>query len=112
MLRNRPVFRGHIVCGKPLSKSEEYEALAAKDIPVPAWKLLTGKNSPDLSSFAPWVVCKPNEGGKGAAVKLTPASRAGWKPVFTAAGGLSDSLVIQEFIYTGSRASSYRVTVL
>ncbi|MEJ2652936.1 MAG: amino acid adenylation domain-containing protein [Gammaproteobacteria bacterium] len=112
LLRNRPAFRGHILCGLPMTKSEEYTAVATRDIPVPDWKLLSEEGDADLSRFPGQVVCKPNDGGKGAAVKLMSKFRVVWKPVFTAASGLSDSLIVQRFIYTGPRPNSYRVSVL
>jgi aryl carrier-like protein len=112
LVRNPTRFPGRIVCGQPLAKSEEYSALATAGIPVPAWELLAKDHIPDLSGFGPYVVCKPNDGAKGAAVKLMRRDRVRWKPVFTGASGMSTSLIVQEYIHTGRRPASYRVTTL
>lgn len=111
-IRHRGRFRGAILCGSPLSKSEEYSALAQKTVPVPTWELVTKTDSPDLSRFGPYVVTKPNHGGRGAEVQLRRRDRVRWKPIFTAAAGMSPEIIVQEYIHTGQRPVSFRVTTL
>lgn len=103
---------GRILCGMPLNKSQEYERLNNRRIPVPRWSILTQSKKPDLSSFPDYVVCKPNLGGQGAHVKIVKKNRVEWKPVVTQALGVSHEILVQEFIETGPRAIVYRVTTL
>lgn len=111
-LRHRPPIEGRIVCGYPLSKSEEYMALEKAGIPVPKWTVLSESNFPDLSGFDDYVVKKPDYGARGAEVKIVRKSRVSWKPVTTSVAGMCSSFVLQQFIYTGQRPVSYRVTTL
>ena len=82
-------------------------------MPVPRWTLLTETHSPDLSDFGPYVVVKPDRGGRGADVHAYRKGKVRWKPrqvkSFAASG--SDRIV-QEFIYTGRWPVSYRVVTL
>ena len=55
------------------------------------------------------MVRKPNWGGKGARVQLIRNRNIRWKMLFTRAAGLSPSMIIQKFIYTGAYPVSYRV---
>lgn len=100
MERFRPL-RGAVFQGQPLSKSEEYERLDRIGVPVPRWKRLT---HPDLSGWGPYVVVKPDHGGKGANVKIMKRGRAQERN--------DPHRLVQEFVYTGEWPSSYRVTTL
>jgi amino acid adenylation domain-containing protein len=111
-IRHYPPQPGRVFCGYPLSKSEECEALARVGIAVPKWVLLTEDNTPDLSGFDGYVVRKPNYGGASAEVRLVRKERIRWKPVTTHVTGTSDSMIIQQFIYTGPLPTSYRVCTL
>lgn len=111
-IRHRGRFRGSLLCGSPLAKSDEYAALARGGIPVPRWVLISAAHRPALTSFGPYVVTKPNHGGRGAEVKLRRRDRVRWEPTFTAAAGMSPELIIQEYVYTGPRPTTYRVTTL
>jgi glutathione synthase/RimK-type ligase-like ATP-grasp enzyme len=95
-----------------LGKSEECEALVRAGITVPKWVLLTEDQQPDLSDFNGYVVRKPNYGGRSEEVRLMRKERVRWKPVTTHAAGTSDSVIIQQFIYTGPLPTSYRVCTL
>jgi amino acid adenylation domain-containing protein len=103
---------GRVLCGVPLSKSEEYAALGRAGIPVPKWVVVTEEERPDLSDFAEYVVRKPNYGGMGAEVRIVRKDRVKWKPITTQAVGTSSSMIVQQFIYTGRRPVSYRVNTL
>jgi hypothetical protein len=108
-------LRGSICQNRILPKSEEYRRLERNSIPVPAWQLLDEHTSPDLSRFhGDYVVVKPDLGAKGAEVKIKRKTRVRWRPSQTARAikiGHQQSLV-QQFIYTGSWPTSYRVTTL
>jgi amino acid adenylation domain-containing protein len=111
-IRHYPPQSGRVFCGYPLGKSEECEALDKAGIAIPKWVLLTEDETPDLSDFDGYVVRKPNYGGRSEEVRLVRKERVRWKPVTTHAAGTSDSVIIQQFIYTGSLPTSYRVCTL
>jgi len=100
--------------GDHLGKGNECRALAALGIPVPRWSMLTDHESPDLSEFGPYVVVKPDMSGRGADVKIFRRNRVRWKPRESRRGAQSgnDDRIIQDFIYTGPWATSYRVLTL
>ena len=112
LIRNRPRIPGHIACGYPLSKSEEYLILAKAGISVPRWVALREKEMPNLDGFGEYVVRKPDYGAKGAEVRIVKRERVRWKRVVTSAAGPSPTLLVQEFIYTGLWPISYRVNTL
>ena len=106
-------LRGTVRSGKLLPKSEEYRRLEAVGIPVPQWRLLTRKHSPNVTDLGRYVVSKPDYGGNGADVRIRRAGRARWAPPNTPVRFASRSGVIaQKFIYTGTWPVSYRVTTL
>lgn len=112
LIRNRPVDPGRVICGYPLSKSEEYAVLGQVGIPIPRWTKLGENEPPDLDGFGNYVVRKPDYGGKGAEVRIVKRERVRWKPTVTSAAGPSPTLIVQEFIYTGPWPVSYRVNTL
>jgi len=112
LMRNRPRIPGRIVCGYPLSKSEEYTLLAKAGIAVPRWTLLREGDTPNLDGFGDYVVRKPDYGAKGAEVRIIKRERVRWRRVVTSAAGPSPTLLVQEFIYTGPRPVSFRVNTL
>jgi hypothetical protein len=106
-------LRGAVRSGKLLPKSEEYLRLQAIGIPVPQWRLLTRKHSPDVTDLGRYVVSKPDYGANGADVRIRRAGRARWAPPNTPVRFASRTGVIaQKFIYTGTWPVSYRVTTL
>jgi amino acid adenylation domain-containing protein len=111
-IRHYPPQPGRVFSGYPLSKTEECEALAKAGIAVPKWMLLTEDSMPDLSNFDGYVVRKPNYGGRSEEVRLVRKERVRWKTVTTHAAGTSDSVIVQQFIYTGPLPTSYRVCTL
>jgi hypothetical protein len=105
--------RGAVYQGNSLAKSEEYAALDRANVAYPRFRLLTESNpQPDLSDLGQYVVLKPDRGGRGAMVKIVRSTRARWEPAETRIAGESESLLAQEFIYTGPWPISYRVTTL
>jgi hypothetical protein len=113
-LRRLKPARGRIFQGRLLGKANEYRALEAQGIPIPRWALLTENERPDLSSFGPYVVVKPDLGGRGADVKIYRKGRVRWKPreARRGAGWGNDDRIVQEFVYTGPWPVSYRVVTL
>jgi hypothetical protein len=81
---------------------------------VPKWELLTERSRPDLSAFGPYVVVKPDLGGKGADVRIYRRHRVRWKPreARSGAGRGNDDRIVQDFVYTGPWPTSYRVVTL
>lgn len=112
IIRHRPPRPGQVFCGYPLSKSEEYAALTQRKIPVPQWVLLTEGASPDLSGFADYVVRKPNYGGASAGVGIVHRDQVRWKPITARVTETNESMIIQQFVYTGVLPISYRVSTL
>jgi hypothetical protein len=109
--RFRP-WRSRLCENRFLLKSEEYRRLAAVNVPIPQWTLLTSTHTPDLTAFGPYVVQKPDCGGRGAEVRIKRKARVRWSPPRnkrSVVNGMQD-LVIQDFVYTGQWPSSYRVT--
>ncbi len=106
-------LRGAVRSGKLLPKSEEYRRLDAIGIPVPQWRLLTRKHSPDVTDLGRYVVTKPDYGGRGADVRIRRASRVHWAPPDTPVRFAGRAGVIaQKFVYTGAWPVSYRVTTV
>jgi amino acid adenylation domain-containing protein len=111
-LRHRERWPGRIYSGFPLAKSEEYRILERAGFPVPCWQTLTPDSVLDLSRLGELVVRKPDRGGAGRGVRLLPAERVRWKPRYGSGEGLTHSMIVQRFIYTGPRPISYRVNTL
>ena len=112
--------RGRLFMGRNLTKSQEYEALEKCGFPVPKWQLIREGATPDLSDFSPYVVTKPNSGGRGALVKIKrkgrvrPIAAADAKTGETGSFRVADTseMLAQEFVYTGAWPLAYRVTTL
>ncbi len=104
---------GDVCHGQVMSKSQECRRLAAAGLPVPRWVRLTKDSAVDLESFGPYVVVKPDFGARGAEVKIQRRGKVRWKPPQTqrAISQGDDALIVQEFIYTGPWAASYRVGI-
>ena len=97
-----------------LRKSEEYAVMEKAGLPIPRWALLTEEAHPDLTRFGDYVVTKPDCGGRGAEVKIKRRTRVRWHPPRNerARNMGADSIIVQQFIYTGPWPVSYRVTTL
>jgi hypothetical protein len=113
-LRHFAPLRGCVRASHWIPKSEECAALERAGVAVPRWALLTPDEVPDLSEFGPYVVVKPNAGGRGADVKVYRRGRVRWKPRVAEIGRNAgdEDRIVQEFIYTGPWPTSYRVVTL
>ena len=113
--RFRP-SRGVVCQGLPFRKSQEYAALERAGVPVPRWTVVTPTHTPDLSGFGPYVVMKPDGGGRGADVRIVRTGRVRWRSPRTdftrATAGERCDWIVQEFVYTGAHPVSYRVATL
>lgn len=111
-LKHLAPLRGNVCQNRLLFKSVEYGRLDSAAIPIPKWDLVTPTHTPDLSSFGPYVVQKPDCGGRGAEVRIKRRGRVRWSPP---KNGRSikigaTNLIVQDFVFTGPWPSSYRVT--
>jgi hypothetical protein len=108
--------RGRVFQGRALTKSQEYEALARVGVRVPRSAVLTPDRVPDLTDFGPYVVLKPERGGRGADVKIVRKGRVRWRPPKTelarTLGGPGCPWIVQDFIYPGPYPVSHRVASL
>ncbi len=108
--------RGPVLRGQLLAKSAEYRRLQSIGIPVPNWARLTVSECPDCAALGPYVVVKPEFGGRGADVRIAKTSRLRWHHPTTqfarVLGGLFAPYVVQQFVYTGPWPISYRVGTL
>jgi hypothetical protein len=99
----------------PLDKLQECACLEHGGIPVPRWTALGPDRPPLLSDFGPFVVVKPASGALGALVRIKRRDRVRWEPAIvrahplTGGEGISDALIVQEYIHTGPWPTSYRV---
>jgi hypothetical protein len=109
--RFRP-WRGCVRQGRALGKPAEYRALERRGLPVPRWTTLATGQTPDLDGFGDYVVVKPEQGGRGAEVKIKRKGRVRWRPIETRYPVPSQRWIVQDFIYTGPWPVSYRVTTL
>ncbi len=93
----------------PLDKVQEMELLERAGIKVPKWTVLRKGAKPDLSGFGDFVVVKPVLGQRGALVRVMRSGRVRWKPLEVNGRGISESLIVQEYVHTGPWPTSYRV---
>lgn len=107
--------RGAVFAGGPLGKAAEAARLTAHGIPTPPLvRLCAADPAPDLGRFGPYVVVKPDLGGRGADVRIVRRGRVRWRPPRNRVGaqaGRTD-LVAQDFVYTGPWPVSHRVVTL
>jgi hypothetical protein len=103
--RLRP-FRGALTMGASYTKSEEYRRLEQHSLPVPEWMLESELDLERLAAFGPYVVRKPNIGGRGHQVVIKKADRL--RPPSPPPHERADRIV-QRFVYTGRWPSHYRV---
>jgi hypothetical protein len=61
---------GTIYCGRPISKLEQIERLASKDLPVPPTAILSRDLVLDPERWGRYVVVKPLRGGMGRDIRL------------------------------------------
>lgn len=92
-------------------KIQEYEWLDRSGVPVPRWTAIHQGDVPNLSEFGDFVVTKPAAGCRGAFVRIMHRDRVRWRYLnLEHRRGESTAIIVQEYIHTGSRPVSYRVT--
>ena len=92
-----------------LDKIQELTALERAGIRVPKWAVLRKDTEPDLSCFGDVVVVKPVSAHKGALVRVMRRSRVRWRPLQVERRGISESLIVQQYVHTGPWPVSYKV---
>lgn len=108
----RSLLPGRIVTSKILLKSGEYRRLETAGFPVPGWTLITPGTKLDPADWGPYVVEKPNDGGRGARVRIKRTGKIRYKlPDDNDAFG-KRGVIAQKFIYTGEWPESFRVMTL
>lgn len=101
-----------VYCGKGMAKSEEMAALERRGLPVPRWRVLKQGETVSEAEFGRYVVVKPDEGLRGACVRIVKTSKVTGAPMYVEFTGRDSAPLVQEFIYTGPRPVSHRVGVL
>lgn len=109
--RFRPT-RGAVLQGSQQSKVDELRALERAGVRVPRWKLVVRGEAPDVSDFGPYVVMKPDGGGRGADVRIVRRERVRWLEPTTEIAAGTQRWIAQEFVYTGAWPVSHRVLSL
>jgi hypothetical protein len=98
--------------GRDTTKSEELAALERAGVAVPRWRVLQPGESLGEGEFGRYVVVKPDQGLRGACVRVQKATSVKGDPIFVEAIKAHSAPLVQEFIYTGPRPVSYRVGVM
>jgi len=107
--------RGRIHQGFDFPKSEQYERLAARGVPVPNWQPIETGTSLDPNDWGAYVVIKPDLSRKGAEIKIKRTGRVRYKPPQAYDSdhpARHAALLAQRFIYTGRWPNNYRVVTL
>ncbi len=107
--------RGRIHQGFDFPKSEQYERLTARGVPVSDWLPIEPGVSLDPNDWGAYVVIKPDISRKGAGIKIKRTGRVRYKPPQAYDGdqpARHASLLAQRFIYTGRWPNNYRVVTL
>jgi hypothetical protein len=105
-LKHLKPLRGSLAMGIHYTKAEEYRRLDQHSLPVPEWTLESEIDAERLARLGPYVVRKPNLGGRGHEVVIKKASRIRPAP---APAEERDDRIVQRFVYTGRWPSDYRV---
>jgi hypothetical protein len=98
--------------GRIMPKSEELAGLERAGVAVPRWRVLLPGEKLTEAEFGRYVVVKPDQGLRGAGVRVQKATSVGSEPLYVEAIKTHSAPLVQEFIYTGPRPVSYRVGVL
>jgi hypothetical protein len=115
-LRRLTATHATVCTGRWLPKSIEYQRLETQRLPVPRFRPLSPARPSTFEDLGQYVVVKPEFGARGADVRIARSSGLSWRPPTTRVakvlGGVLAPSVVQEFVYTGPFARSYRVTTL
>lgn len=98
--------------GLDAPKSEELAGLERAGVAVPRWRVLQPGESLGEAEFGRYVVVKPDQGLRGARVRVEKATSVKGDPIFVEAIKTHSAPLVQEFIYTGPRPVSHRVGVM
>ncbi|MEZ0217454.1 MAG: hypothetical protein ACAH89_09990 [Rariglobus sp.] len=98
--------------GRSMPKSEELAALEKTGVAVPRWRILQPGEKLKEEEFGRYVVVKPDQGLRGASVRVQKATGVSGEPIYVEAIKCSSAPLVQEFVYTGPRPVSHRVGVL
>ncbi|MEM7442159.1 MAG: hypothetical protein AAF414_02390 [Pseudomonadota bacterium] len=97
------------------SKSRQYRALEAQDIPIPKWTKIQPETKLDVAEWGSHVIEKPNRGSKGAYVRIKRTSKVRFRDTGELEAdnpGRTDGMLVQKLVCTGDWPVSYRVTTL
>ncbi|WP_159434809.1 ATP-grasp domain-containing protein [Rubritalea squalenifaciens] len=100
----KPV-RGAFFHGACLTKEQQYEELDKAGVETLKWSPLTKTTVLDPAEWGDFLVIKPEGGKRGRGVKVVKTRKVKWKEEMQD----GERLVIQQFAYTGSEPTSYRV---
>lgn len=98
--------------GRVMTKSEELSGLERAGVAVPRWRVLRPGEKLTEEEFGRYVVVKPDQGLRGACVRVQKATSVRGEPIYVEAIKTSSAPLVQEFVYTGPRPVSHRVGVL
>jgi hypothetical protein len=98
--------------GRVMPKSEELAGLERAGVAVPRWRVLQQGETVGEEEFGRYVVVKPDQGLRGAGVRVQKATSVTGDPIYVETIKTSSAPLVQEFIYTGPRPVSYRVGVM
>jgi len=110
----RTLLPGKLLTSRTLLKHGEYNRLEKAGFAVPRWTLVGPDTVLDPAEWGPYVVEKPDSGGRGAYVRIRRTGRV----KYTQPESLSldhfgrRGMLVQEFIFTGEWPQSYRVMTL
>lgn len=95
-----------------MPKSEELSGLERAGVAVPRWRVLRPGEKLGEDEFGRYVVVKPDQGLRGAGVRVQRAVNVSGEPLYVEAIKTWSAPLVQEFIYTGPRPVSHRVGVM
>lgn len=110
----RTLLPGKLLTSRTLLKDGEYSRLEKAGFAVPKWAFVRPDTVLDPAEWGPYVVEKPNFGGRGAYVRIRRTGRVRFNPPEALESGHFGrrGMLVQEFIYTGEWPQSYRVMTL
>ncbi|MCX7305258.1 MAG: hypothetical protein NTV73_13135 [Hyphomicrobiales bacterium] len=110
----RTLLPGRILTSRTLLKDGEYNRLQGAGFAVPKWAFVRPDTVLDPAVWGPYVIEKPNFGGRGANVRIRRTGRVKYQPPASLAKDHLGrrGMLAQEFIFTGEWPQSYRVLTL
>lgn len=112
-LRHLRPLRGAVLQGSHLTKIQEMERLERAGIPVPRWRPVTRESPPpDVTGFGPYVVMKPEDGKRGADVRIVRSEKVRFLDPRTRVAAPTQRWIAQQYVHTGPWPTSQRVVTL